>query len=92
MEYEGTDINRSLIVWITYIKNVTRLYNTCRMIAKKTNTLNLRVDPLVKDDVRYAANPKQRSVANMVEIMIRQYCQDAGYPVLEQTPLFGDEQ
>jgi len=27
----------------------------------------------------------------MVEMMIRQYCRDAGYPVLEQTPLFDDE-
>ena len=62
------------------------------MIAKKTNTLNLRVGPLVKDDVRYAANPKQRSVANMVEMMIRQYCRDAGYPVLEQNQLFDDAQ
>jgi len=25
-------------------------------------------------------------------MMIRQYCRDAGYPVLEQTPLFDDEQ
>ena len=57
------------------------------MIAKKTTTLNLRVDPLVKDAVRYAANQEHRSVANMVEMMIRQYCRDAGYPVLEQTPL-----
>ena len=92
MEYDGNDINRSLIVSITYIKNVPRLYNTCRMIAKKTNTLNLWVDPLVKDAVRYAANQEHRSVANMVEMMIRQYCRDAGYPVLEQTPLFDDEQ
>ena len=62
------------------------------MNAKKTTTLNLRVDPLVKDAVRYAANQEHRSVANMVEMMIRQYCRDAGYPVLEQTPLFDDEQ
>ena len=91
MEYEGTDINWSLIIWITYIENVTRLYHTYRMIAKKTTTLNLRVDPLVKDAVRYAANQEHRSVANMVEMMIRQYCRDAGYPVLEQNPLFEDE-
>jgi hypothetical protein len=62
------------------------------MIAKKTTTLNLRVDPLVKDAVRYAASQEHRSVANMVEMMIRQYCRDAGYPVLEQNQLFNDEQ
>ena len=44
------------------------------------------------DNNRYAANQEHRSVANMVEMMIRQYCRDAGYPVLEQTPLFDDEQ
>jgi hypothetical protein len=26
----------------------------------------------------------------MVEMMIRQYCRDAGYPVLEQNQLFDD--
>ena len=68
------------------------MYNTYWMIAKKTTTLNLRVDPLVKDAVRYAANQEHRSVASMVEMMIRQYCRDAGYPVLEQSQLFDDEQ
>ena len=66
--------------------------NNCAMNAKKTTTLNLRVDPLVKDAVRYAANQEHRSVANMVEMMIRQYCRDAGYPVLEQNQLFDDAQ
>jgi hypothetical protein len=42
--------------------------------------------------VRYAANQEHRSVANMVEMMIRQYCRDAGYPVLEQKQLFDDAQ
>ena len=77
---------------ITNVANVTHLYNNCKMNAKKTTTLNLRVDPLVKDAVRYAANPEHRSVANMVEMMIRQYCRDAGYPVLEQNQLFDDAQ
>ena len=62
------------------------------MNAKKTTTLSLRVDRWVKDAVRYAANQEHRSVANMVEMMIRQYCRDAGYPVLEQNQLFDDAQ
>ena len=62
------------------------------MNAKKTTTLHRRVGPLVKDAVRYAANQEHRSVANMVEMMIRQYCRDAGYPVLEQNQLCDDAQ
>ena len=85
-------INFTYIAYIKYVAYITRLYNNCAMNAKKNSTLNLRVDPLVKDAVRYAANQERRSVTNMVEMMIRQYWRDAGYPVLEQNQLFDDAQ
>jgi hypothetical protein len=48
------------------------------MAATKIATLNLRIDPGLKEAVREAADIEHRSVANMVEMLIRRYCEDAG--------------
>jgi hypothetical protein len=62
------------------------------MVKKKTATLNLRVDPLVKEAIRDAAERQHRSIANMVEILIRDHCKNEGYPVPLQSSLFdGDD-
>jgi hypothetical protein len=63
----------------------------CVMVKKKTATLNLRVDPVVKEAIRDAAERQHRSIANMVEILIRDHCKNEGYPVPQQSSLFGDE-
>jgi hypothetical protein len=59
------------------------------MAPKKTATLNLRIDPSLKEALRMAAEAEHRSVANMVENLIRKHCQQAGIPLLEQDSLFG---
>jgi hypothetical protein len=41
------------------------------MAKTKIATLNLRIDPGVKEAVREAADKEHRSVANMVEMLIR---------------------
>ena len=51
------------------------------MPKTKISTLNLRIEPGVKNAVREAAAREHRSVANMVEVLIRRYCEDAGIPV-----------
>lgn len=48
------------------------------MAKTKSATLNLRIDPGIKDAVREAADREHRSVANMVEMLIRRHCEDAG--------------
>jgi hypothetical protein len=58
------------------------------MAARKTATLNLRIDPVLKDAVRHAALREHRSVANMVEYLIRRHCERTGIPVPEQSELF----
>ncbi|MFW2571945.1 ribbon-helix-helix protein, CopG family [Legionella sp. 29fVS95] len=40
----------------------------------KTATLSFRVDPELKEALRTAAVREHRSVANMVEVLIRDYC------------------
>jgi predicted HicB family RNase H-like nuclease len=58
---------------------------------RKTATLNLRIDPVLKEAVRVAALKDQRSVANLVEVLIRKHCEAAGIPVPEQQNLFGED-
>jgi len=58
---------------------------------KKTATLNLRVDPTVKEAARIAALREHRSVANLIEVLIRRHCETEGIPVPEQQALFNGE-
>jgi len=58
------------------------------MPKTKTATLNLRIDPSVKEGIRIAANQEHRSVANMVEMLIRRHCNDSGIRIPEQSELF----
>lgn len=51
------------------------------MARTKIATLNLRIDPGIKDAVREAASLEHRSVANMIEMLIRRYCDDAGISI-----------
>lgn len=61
------------------------------MAPRKIATLNLRIDPNVKEALRTAANRDHRSIANMVEMLIREHCQNAGIKIPEQPELFGDD-
>ena len=54
------------------------------MAKTKISTLNLRISPPIKDAVREAASREHRSVANMVEVLIRRHCNEAGITIPEQ--------
>jgi hypothetical protein len=58
---------------------------------KKTATLNLRIDPILKEAAREAALRDQRSVANMIEVLIRKHCEAVGIPIPDQQSLFDEE-
>ena len=72
------------MVQTRYICNI--LFET--MVATKTATLNLRIDPHLKDALRTASLIEHRSIANMVEVMIREHCSSRGITVLEQQEMF----
>ena len=61
------------------------------MPAKKTSTLNLRIDPGVKEAVKIAAEQDHRSVTNFIELLVRKHCAEAGITIPEQQTLFKDE-
>ena len=58
------------------------------MVATKTATLNLRIDPFLKEALRVAAMRDHRSIANMVEMMIRDHCGKNGISIPDQQELF----
>lgn len=61
------------------------------MTPRKTATLNLRIDPILKEAVRVAALRDQRSVANLIEVLIRKYCEEVGVSIPDQQSLFEDD-
>jgi len=60
------------------------------MSPGKTATLNLRINPVLKEAVRVAAVRDHRSVANLIEVLIRNHCEAIGVPIPEQQALFED--
>lgn len=58
------------------------------MAPRKTSTLNLRIEPNLKEALRIAAQREHRSVANLVELLIRQHCRSSGIALPEQSELF----
>jgi len=43
-------------------------------MVRKCETLNLRVTPEFKDLVRAAAEQESRSISNLLEVLVRDYC------------------
>ncbi|MDJ0748918.1 MAG: hypothetical protein QNJ11_05505 [Woeseiaceae bacterium] len=54
------------------------------MARTKISTLNLRIEPGIKEAVREAAAREHRSVANMVEMLIRRHCDETGIRITDQ--------
>ena len=53
------------------------------MPTGKTSTLTFRIKPSLKEALRTAAEREHRSIANMVEVVIRDYCGRNGVPIEE---------
>ncbi len=50
-------------------------------MAEKTDYLNLRISPAFKEALRRVSEIEHRSIANMVEILIRDHCRKAGVEI-----------
>ncbi len=51
------------------------------MATAKTTTLTFRIEPGLKEALRAAAVREHRSIANMVEVLIRDYCSQNGIEI-----------
>ncbi len=57
------------------------------MANSKTATLTFRIEPRLKEALRAASIREHRSIANMVEVLIRDYCRQNGIDICEQDEL-----
>ena len=53
------------------------------MAAIKSETITVRIEPTVKEGLKAMAEQERRSQANMIEIMIRDYCERNGVMITE---------
>lgn len=51
------------------------------MAISKTATLTFRIDPGLKEALRVAAQMEHRSIANMIEVLIRNHCDKRGIAI-----------
>ena len=51
------------------------------MATAKTATLSFRIEPELKEALRTAAQQEHRSIANMVEVLIRDCCERKGIEI-----------
>ncbi|MEA3412701.1 MAG: hypothetical protein U9R74_14335 [Pseudomonadota bacterium] len=60
------------------------------MPTTNTASLTFRINPALKNALRLAAQQEHRSIANMVEGLIRDYCGRNGIPIEEPTSKPGE--
>lgn len=58
------------------------------MAGTKATTLTLRIDPAIKEGLRAVAAQEHRSLANMIEMMILDYCGRNGVAIPQSSVLF----
>jgi hypothetical protein len=51
------------------------------MSFSKSTTLSFRIEPGLKAALRLAAEREHRSISNMVEVLIRNYCEQYGIAI-----------
>jgi hypothetical protein len=62
------------------------------MTTGRTSTLTFRIEPDLKEALRAAAEREHRSIANVVGVMIRDYCGRHGITIHEQQALFPEDE
>lgn len=55
-------------------------------MERKTETLNLRVSPELKELVRVAAARDHRTIANFIDVLVREHCDRVGLGVGQEHP------
>lgn len=47
-------------------------------VDRKTETLNLRISPELKELVKLAAKQQNRTLSNLIEVLVREHCARVG--------------
>ncbi|MCF6354303.1 MAG: hypothetical protein L3J26_04250 [Candidatus Polarisedimenticolaceae bacterium] len=59
------------------------------MASAKTTTITFRIEPELKEALCTAAQQEHRSIANMVAVLIRDYCKHNDIPIPESQAIKG---
>lgn len=62
------------------------------MASTKTATLTFRIDPALKEALRIAAEKEHRSITNMVEVLVRNHCEQHGVLISPSTQTKGNRE
>jgi hypothetical protein len=85
-------MTESRLAGTSYMRYIALTSAAHPMPPTKTATLNLRIDPAIKEAARIAALHDHRSVANLIELLIRKHCRKAGIEIPTQAELFGSKE
>lgn len=55
-------------------------------MERKSDTLNLRITPELKELIRIAAEREHRTIANFIEVLVRQHCVEHSVIVPNKQP------
>ena len=55
-------------------------------MERKYDTLNLRVTPELKELIRLAAEREHRTIANFIEVLVREHCVEHGITAPTKRP------
>lgn len=69
---------------VQYIHSTYAVWGNA-MATEKTTTITFRIEPKLKDALRTAAELEHRSIANMIEVMIRDHCARSGIAIPDQS-------
>jgi len=77
---------------VQYIHSTNAVWGNT-MASAKTTTITFRIEPNLKEALRAAAEQEHRSIANMIEVMIRDYCARSGIaiPEFSESPVRGQK-
>lgn len=71
---------------VVYLQYIRKLYQAGApsMAVIKSETITVRIEPAVKEGLKAMAEKERRSQANMIEIIIRDYCKRNGVVITEE--------
>lgn len=76
----------ALLLRLQYFYSTNEMLSVITSVTKKTTTLTFRLDLDLKEALRTAAEREHRSIANMIEVLIREHCARQGIPIGESPP------
>ncbi len=80
------DISTLYLVALICVTFAVQLSLVNHTMERKTDTLNLRVTPELKELIRLAAEREHRTIANFIDVLVREHCAENGIAIPVKQP------